>query len=57
MAFCQNCGAKLEEGVRFCPNCGSAVEGNTAGKWYSRSRQYTYIRYTDQWIHKRKEKF
>lgn len=32
MAFCQNCGAKLEEGVRFCPNCGSAVEGNTAGK-------------------------
>lgn len=32
MAFCQNCGAKLEEGVKFCPNCGSAVEGNTAGK-------------------------
>ena len=32
MAFCQNCGVKLEEGVKFCPNCGSAVEGNTAGK-------------------------
>lgn len=31
MAFCQNCGAKLEEGVKFCPNCGTAVERNTAG--------------------------
>ncbi len=27
MAFCTNCGAELEEGVRFCTNCGAPVEG------------------------------
>lgn len=32
MAFCGNCGAKLEEGAKFCPNCGAAVEGSTAGE-------------------------
>ena len=21
--YCQNCGTKLEEGVKFCPNCGA----------------------------------
>ncbi len=26
MAFCTNCGAELEEGVRFCTNCGMSVE-------------------------------
>lgn len=26
MAFCSNCGAKLEEGARFCPECGTSVE-------------------------------
>ncbi len=25
MAFCTNCGAKLEEGKRFCPNCGTMI--------------------------------
>jgi len=25
MAYCTNCGALLEKGVRFCPNCGTAV--------------------------------
>lgn len=25
MAFCQNCGTKLQEGVRFCPSCGTPV--------------------------------
>jgi len=25
MAFCENCGTKLGDGVRFCPGCGSAV--------------------------------
>ena len=25
MAFCTNCGIKLEAGVRFCPNCGTPV--------------------------------
>lgn len=25
MAFCQNCGTKLQEGARFCPSCGTPV--------------------------------
>ena len=25
MAFCKNCGIKLEEGVKFCPDCGTRV--------------------------------
>lgn len=27
MAFCQNCGQKLEEGAAFCPGCGAKVGG------------------------------
>jgi uncharacterized membrane protein YhaH (DUF805 family) len=30
MAFCTNCGAKLDEGAKFCPNCGAGV-GETVG--------------------------
>ncbi len=26
MAFCGNCGAKVDEGVKFCPSCGTAIE-------------------------------
>lgn len=26
MAFCSNCGQKLEEGVKFCSGCGTPVE-------------------------------
>jgi hypothetical protein len=25
MAFCENCGTKIEDGVKFCPNCGKAL--------------------------------
>ena len=25
MAFCEKCGAQLEDGVKFCPGCGAAV--------------------------------
>ena len=25
MAFCTNCGAKVEDGTRFCPNCGAVI--------------------------------
>ena len=28
MAFCANCGAKLEDGTAFCGNCGTKVEGD-----------------------------
>ncbi len=30
MAFCPNCGTKLEEGKRFCPNCGTQIEAPAA---------------------------
>ncbi len=26
MAFCGNCGAKVDDGVKFCPSCGAAIE-------------------------------
>jgi len=26
MAYCSNCGHKLEEGDKFCPKCGHRVE-------------------------------
>ncbi len=25
MAFCGNCGTKVEDGVKFCPGCGAAI--------------------------------
>ena len=31
MAFCSNCGAPLDGGVKFCPNCGTTV-GTEAGQ-------------------------
>ena len=26
MAFCQNCGVQLNDGIKFCPNCGALVQ-------------------------------
>ena len=26
MAFCPNCGSKVDDGVAFCPNCGSKLD-------------------------------
>ena len=28
MAFCGNCGTKVEDGKKFCPECGAPMEGN-----------------------------
>jgi hypothetical protein len=30
MAFCSNCGNKIDEGVNFCANCGTKVENLTS---------------------------
>ena len=30
--FCEECGAKLEDGARFCQECGAEVEQETADK-------------------------
>ncbi len=27
MAFCGNCGAQIQEGIKFCPSCGQLVGG------------------------------
>ena len=32
MAFCRNCGAELEDGVKFCTNCGAPVAAEEAPK-------------------------
>ena len=32
MAFCINCGAKLQDGANFCGNCGKAVNDNSSNK-------------------------
>ena len=32
MAFCKNCGAKTEEGVKFCPSCGAETGAAPAGQ-------------------------
>jgi len=29
MAYCKNCGNKLDDGVKFCPKCGNPIEGDT----------------------------
>jgi len=57
MAFCVNCGNKLESGVKFCTNCGHPViisSGSNvqdtpqqtivyvqAQKWYDRNKDFT----------------
>lgn len=30
MAYCSNCGSKLDDGTKFCPNCGSKVSVKSA---------------------------
>ena len=30
MAFCPNCGTKVEDGKRFCPNCGTQIDAPAA---------------------------
>ncbi len=32
MAFCGNCGAKVDDGVKFCPSCGTAIEAAEQNK-------------------------
>ena len=27
MAYCKNCGTKLDDGAKFCPKCGNPIEG------------------------------
>lgn len=29
MAFCSNCGSRIEKGSKFCPECGASVKGGT----------------------------
>lgn len=29
MAFCGQCGAQVEDGIKFCPQCGAVVDGSS----------------------------
>lgn len=40
MAFCVNCGSKLNEGSKFCSSCGSSVENYSESKNYATSANY-----------------
>lgn len=42
MAFCSNCGSKLQDGARFCSNCGAASLGSTSNTQHS-ERQQEYV--------------
>lgn len=35
MAFCGNCGSKIEEGTKFCPSCGAAAQAQSAAQTQS----------------------
>lgn len=41
MAFCSQCGTKLDPNARFCPNCGTAVAAGAAQQPY-RQPEETY---------------
>ena len=48
MAFCSNCGTKLNDGTKFCPKCGKGVDSQTIV--YVQSPQQ------DIYVHERKSK-
>ena len=33
MAYCSNCGTKLQEGFEFCPECGQAVSNKSSSTY------------------------
>ena len=41
MAFCVNCGTKIEEGIKFCPSCGTQV--GVAGVSISQEKAVNFI--------------
>lgn len=40
MAFCSNCGTKLNDGARFCQGCGAPVNTTSAGGYARREFEY-----------------
>ena len=59
MAFCRNCGTKLENGTKFCPNCGQGI--NQTASNVSSSQQESQIVYVqapqqDIYVHARRSK-
>ncbi len=39
MAFCGNCGTKVEEGKKFCPECGTVIAAQTAQQPQTQAQQ------------------
>jgi len=62
MAYCKNCGSKLEDGTKFCPKCGCAVNSlkppnEEANKAPSQERiVYVQSQQQDIYVHERKSK-
>ena len=46
MAFCGNCGTKVEDGVKFCPGCGAAI--NTQPQQAQEAPQQNYQQQAQQ---------
>lgn len=40
MAFCSNCGTKLNDGARFCQGCGAPVNNSSAERYTRREFEY-----------------
>ncbi|MBE6899048.1 MAG: zinc-ribbon domain-containing protein [Ruminococcaceae bacterium] len=51
--FCENCGAKIPEGVYFCENCGAKAEetqNTSPEEYYKADPDYTEPLNTTKWI-------
>lgn len=59
MAFCVNCGNKLESGVKFCTNCGHPVTFSGGSNVQDTPQQtvvYVQAPQQDIYVHERKSK-
>lgn len=59
MAFCSNCGNKLENGVKFCTNCGHPVTFSGGSNVQDTPQQtvvYIQTPQQDIYVHERKSK-
>lgn len=50
MAFCQNCGAAMQDGAKFCPSCGSSGGGPKAQAQQSSQQANQQQRYSTEHV-------
>lgn len=59
MAYCKNCGTKLDDGAKFCHNCGQGISQKTSNVISSQQQpQVVYVQAPQQdiYVHERKSK-